>query len=79
MVDQLRGRLAFRFPNSIENAGFGDAAEIVVDGRFPPRLDHVEPDGPRQDIGLVKASDAVGGDTALIVAVSRLVECVYRK
>src|SRR5580704_4689987 len=65
------GRLAFRFPNGIDNARFGDAAEIVVDGRSPPCQDHVEPDGSRQNIGLVKPSaNAVGGDTALIVAVS---------
>ena len=80
MVDQLRRRLAFRFPNRFEDAGFCDAAEIVVDGWSPPCLDHVEPDGSRQNIGLVKpGTNAVGGDAALIVAVSRLVKCVHRK
>ena len=80
MVDQLRRLLAFRFPNRFEDAGFCNAAEIVVDGWSPPCLDHVEPDGPRQNIGLVKpGTNAVGGDTALIVAVSRLVKCVHRK
>ena len=80
MVDQLRRRLAFRFPNRFEDAGFCDAAEIVVDRWSPTRLDHVEPDGPRQNIGLIKpGANAVGGDTALIVAVSRLVKCVHRK
>ena len=81
MVDQLRGRLAFCFPNRFEDTGFCDAAEIVVD-RWPPPsyLGHVEPDGPRQDIRMVKpGANAVGGDTALIEAVSRLVECVHRK
>ena len=75
MVDQLRRRLAFCFPNRLENAGLGDTAEIVVDGWLPAGLDHVEPDGARQDIGLVEPSaNAVGGDPALIVAVGRLVE-----
>ena len=80
MVDQLRRLLAFRFPNRFEDAGFCNAAEIVVDGWSPPCLDHVEPDGSRQNIGLVKpGTNAVGGDTALIVAVSRLVKSVHRK
>ena len=65
MVDQLRRRIAFRFPNGLQNARLGDTAEIVVDGWSPPGLDHVEPDGARQDIGLVEpAADAMRGDAA---------------
>jgi hypothetical protein len=58
MVDQLGRRLAFRISNSFENARLGDPAEIVVDGWSPPGLDHVEPDGARQDIGLLCPSVA---------------------
>src|SRR6266849_4239314 len=77
MVDQLRRRLAFRFSNGLKNARLGDTAEIVVDGWSPPGLDHVEPDGVRQDIGLVKSSaNAVRRDPALIGAASRLIEGV---
>ena len=51
MIDQLRRRLALHFPNGLQNAWLGDTTEIVVDGWSPPGLDHVEPDGARQDIG----------------------------
>ncbi len=77
MVDQLRRRIAFGFSNGLQNAWLGDTAEIIVDGWSPPGLDHVEPDGVRQDIGLVKLSaNAVRRDPALIGAVSRLIEGV---
>src|SRR5712671_747901 len=77
MVDQLRRRLAFRFSNGLKNARLGDTAEIVVDGWSPPGLDHVEPDGVRQDIDLVESSaNAVRRDTALIGAVNRLIKGV---
>ena len=67
MVDQLRRRLAFRFSNGLQNTGLGDPAEIVVDRWSPPGLDHVESDGTRQHVGLIKSrADAVGRDTALI-------------
>jgi hypothetical protein len=80
MIDQLRGRLAFCFPNCFEDAGFCDAAEIVVDRWPPSRLNHIESDGPRHDIRVVKpGANAVGGDTALIVAVGGLVERVDGK
>jgi len=80
MVDQLRGRLAFCFPNRFEDSGFCDAAEIVVDRWSPSHFSHVESDGPRKDIRVVKpGANAVGRDTALIIAVGGLVERVHRK
>ena len=54
MVDQLRRRLALGFPDRFEDAEFCDPAEIVVDGWSPTRLDHVEPNGPREDIRVIK-------------------------
>src|SRR6516164_11834458 len=80
MVDELSRRLTFCLPNRVENARLGDTAEIVVDRRLPAGLDHVEPDGTGQHIGLLQpGSDAMGGDTALIVAVGRLKESVDGK
>src|SRR6516162_7579376 len=80
MVDELSRRLALCFPNRLEDAGFGDTAEIVVDRGLPAGLDHVEPDGAGQNIGLVEPSlDAMGGGTALIVAVGRLVDGIDGK
>ena len=74
------GATGLQHSNRFENAGFGDAAKIVVNRWFPPYLGHVEPDGPRQHIRVVKPrANAVGCDTALIIAVSRLVKCVHRK
>ena len=75
MVDELSRRLAFCLPNRVENARLGDTAEIVVDRRLPAGLDHVEPDGTGQHIGLLQP----GGDTALIVAAGRLKESVDGK
>jgi hypothetical protein len=80
MVDQLGRRLAFRFSNGFQNAGLGDAAEIVVDRWSPTGLDQVESDGIRQNVGLIKTrADTVGRNAALIGAVSRLVQRVDRK
>lgn len=80
MVDQLRGRLTLCFPNRFEDAGFCDPAEIVADRRSPSHSRHVESDGPRQDIRVIKpGANAVSRDTALIIAVSRLIERVHRK
>lgn len=47
MVDQLRRRLALRFPHGFQNTRLGDPAEIVVDGRSPASLHNVEPDRGR--------------------------------
>src|SRR5262249_13070990 len=75
MIDELSRRLALCLPNRLENAGLGDTAEIVVDRGLPAGLDHVEPDGAGQHISLVEPSlHAVGGNTAFIVAVGRLVD-----
>src|SRR6516225_2434496 len=80
MVDELSRWLALCVPNRLENARFGDAAEIVVDRGLPAGLDHVEPDGAGQHIGLVEPSpDAAGGDTDLIVAVGRLADSIDGK
>src|SRR5579859_1545389 len=80
MVDQLRRGLAFGLPNSLKNTGLGDTAEIVVDRRSPAGLDHVESDGARQHVGLIKTrADTMGRDPALIGAVGRLVQRVDRK
>ena len=80
MVDELSRGFTPRLANRIEDAALGDAAEIAVDGRSPASLDHVEADSTRQHIGLVEPrADATSGDTALIVAVSRLIERVGRK
>jgi len=65
VVDQLRRRLALCVPNRRKNAGLGDTAEIVVHRWTPPGLDHVEFNGTRQYIGLVKTrANTVGGDAA---------------
>lgn len=80
MVDQLRRRLALGFPHCLQNARLGDPAEIIVDGGLPPRLNHVEADGTCQGVGLVQSrANAVGGDAALIVTASRLIDGVDRK
>ena len=79
MVDQLRGRITFCLPNRFEDAGLCDATEIVVDGRSPSLLRHVE-SGSRQDIRVVKpGANGVGGDTALVITVGGFVERVDRK
>src|ERR1700759_4075832 len=80
MVDELSRWLALCLPNRVENARFGDTAEIVVDRRLPAGPDHVEPDGTGQHIGLLHpGSDAMGGDAALIVTVSWFKESVDGK
>src|SRR5215472_10813463 len=80
MIDELSRRLALCLTNRLEDAGLGDTAEIVVDRGLPAGLDHVEPDGASQHVGLVEPSlDAMGGDAALVVAVGRLVERVDGK
>lgn len=80
VVNQLRGRLTFCFPHRLEDARLGDPAEIVVDGRSPASLHHVERDLARQYISLVETrADTLSGDTALTVAVGRLIDSVDRK
>ena len=70
MVDEPRRGLAFRLAHRLQDPWFGNAAEIVVDRWSPAGLDHVEPASARQNVGLIKTRpNAVGGDTALIVAV----------
>ena len=80
VIDQLRGRLASCFSYRLQNARFGDPAEIVVDGGSPASLHHVEADSAGQHLGLVEPrADAMSRDAALIVAVGRLIEGIYRK
>jgi hypothetical protein len=80
MVDQLRRRLALGLPHGIQNTRLGNPAEIVVDGRSPAGLHHVEPDRARQHIGLVETrANAMGGDATLIVAIGWLMDGVDRK
>ena len=75
MVDELRGLLALRLAHRLEDAGLGDAAEIVVDRRPPAGLDHVEPDRAREAIGLDEtALHAVNRDARAAIAVALLVE-----
>src|SRR5688572_10489899 len=74
MVDQLRRHLALALAHGLENAGLGDAAEIVVGRRPPAVFDEVEPDCGRESVGLGDALlDTVLGDA--IIAVAALVEC----
>ena len=80
MVDELRRRLALGLAHRFENAGLGDAAEIVVDGRPPARCTMSRPTArASRSAWSSRVLDAVGGDAALIVAVSRLVERVDRR
>ena len=60
MADELGGALARTFANGFEDAGLGDAAEIVID-RGPPTAvhHHVEAGG---------AGDAIGTGEATIKA-----------
>ena len=69
VVDELHRLIALGFAHRFENAGLGDATEIVVNGRLP-----VESDGTSKDIGLSEPlADTLRGDTALIIAVRRLI------
>ena len=52
MVDQLRGVLAAGFAHRLNDAGLGDAAEIVVDGGRPAGLDHVEAERGGERVGM---------------------------
>ena len=80
VVDQPRRLLALGLVHGFENAGLGDATEIVVDGRFPAHCCHVESDGTSQDIGLVEpTANTMRGDAALVVAIGRLMERVDRR
>src|ERR1700716_3348568 len=54
VVDQPRRLLALGLVHGFENAGLGDATEIVVDGRLPTGYHHVESDGTSQDIGFAE-------------------------
>jgi len=75
VVDELHRLLALYLAHGLENARFGDPAEIVVDGRLPAHCCHVEADGAGKNVGVIEPSAyAVGGDAALIVAVGGLVE-----
>ena len=78
VVDELHRLLALCLANGLENARFGDPAEIVVDGRPPAHCCHVESDGAGKDVGVIEPSYAVRGDAALIVAVGGLVERIDR-
>ena len=61
MVDELRGPLAGAFLHRLEDAALRHPAEIVLDGRPPAGLHHVEIDGLGQAIGLGDALfDRVG-------------------
>ena len=67
MCDELGGALAGAFTHRFEDAGLGDAAEIVGDGRPPPGFGHVEPDRQRQAIGFGDALfDTMRRDTATV-------------
>src|SRR6185437_6404637 len=75
VVDELRGLFALRLAHRLEDAGLGDTAEIVVDGRPPAGLEHVEPNRARKTIGLDEtALDAVNRDAWAAVAVALLIE-----
>jgi hypothetical protein len=79
VVDQPRRLLALGLVHGFENAGLGDATEIVVDGRLPTGCHHVESDGTSQDIGLAEPlANTMRGDAALVVAIGRLMERVDR-
>ncbi|WP_287461298.1 hypothetical protein, partial [Sphingomonas sp.] len=52
VVDQLRGVLAAGLAHGLDDPGLGDAAEIVVDGRFPAGRDHVEAERRGERIGM---------------------------
>ena len=74
VVDELRRLLALRLAHRFEDAGLGDAAEIVVDRRPPAGFHHVEPDRLREPVGLDEAAlDAMDGDARAAIAVALLV------
>ena len=47
--------MARTLTHGFEDAGLGDAAEIVADGRFLARRHHVQAGGARQPVGLRQA------------------------
>jgi hypothetical protein len=52
VVDELGGPLAGALADGFEDAGLGDAAEIVADRRLPACGHHVEAGRPREPVGL---------------------------
>ena len=76
MVHELRGTFSGAFAHRVEDVALRHAAEIVLDGRAPTGLDHVEVDGFRDAVGVGDALlDGVRRDAAA-VAVALLVERV---
>ncbi len=74
MLDEVGGTLADAFTHGFEDAGLGDATEIIGNRRPPARFGHVEPDCERQAIGLGDTLvNAVRRDAATI-AIGLLVE-----
>ena len=74
MVHELRGTFSGAFAHRVEDVALRHAAEIVLDGRAPTGLDHVEVDGFRDAVGVGDALlDGVRRDAAA-VAVALLVE-----
>src|SRR3546814_10958413 len=73
MVVELRGPLANPFAHGFEDARFGHAAEIVIDGRRPADFNHVEPDCAGKPISLTEAAfEAVLRDAGAAIAVGLL-------
>src|SRR3546814_9621600 len=71
VIDELRRLLALRLPHRFEDAGLGDAAEIIVDRRPPSGFHYVEPDGLRETVGLDEpALDAMDGNARPAIAIT---------
>ena len=54
VVDELHRLLALYLAHGLENARFGDPAEIVVDGRLPTHCCHVKSDGTGKNVGVIE-------------------------
>ena len=58
MLEVLRGLLALGLTDRQQDTGLGDAAEIVLDGRRPPRRGNVEAGGIRNAVSVGKRAQA---------------------
>lgn len=64
MIEKLRGPLPLRLAQSLEDAGLRHTVEVAIDRRLPARLDHVEIDGKRHQIGMGHAAGWTAGRNA---------------